>query len=90
MILPRSLTIWLILIAAEILHGMPFTHVGESTVAFDCTCSQVRVLSSLASIGRHEIADMVAEGKPLEISCDYCGKRYDVRPAELTALLAPS
>lgn len=75
---------------AEILHAMPFTRVGESTVAFDCTCSQVRILAGLATIDRHEIADMIAEGKPLEISCDYCGKRYDVRPAELTALLTPS
>jgi molecular chaperone Hsp33 len=72
---------------AEILHGMAYTIVGESTVAFDCTCSQVRVMASLATIDRREIADMIAEGKPLEISCDYCGKRYDVRPAELAALL---
>ncbi len=75
---------------AELLHGMEWARVGESTVAFDCTCSQLKVLTSLATIDRKEIADMVSGGEPLEISCDYCGKKYEVRPAELTALLATS
>lgn len=75
---------------AEILHGMAYTRVGDGHVGFECGCSHVKVLASLATIDRAEIADMVRVGDPLEISCDYCGKKYEVRPAELTALLAPS
>ena len=72
----------------EVLHGMEFTQTGESDVAFGCTCSKERVMAGLATIDRAEIADMVREGKPLDISCDYCNTRYDVRPAELLALLS--
>ena len=75
---------------AEILHGMAYTRVGDSHVGFECGCSQVKVLASLATIDRAEIADMVKAGEPLEITCDYCGRNYEVRPAELTALLQPS
>jgi molecular chaperone Hsp33 len=75
---------------AEILHGMEFTRVGDAPVCFECGCSHVKVLASLATIDRAEVADMIRVGEPLEITCDYCNRKYEVRPAELTALLAPS
>lgn len=72
----------------ELLYGMPYTMLQtDGAVSFACQCSTVRVLRSLATIGREEIASMVAEGKAIDINCDYCGQAYSVSPKQLGGLL---
>jgi molecular chaperone Hsp33 len=75
---------------AEILHGMPYARLEASPLDFGCACSQLRVVSTLATLPRSDIEDLVKDGEVLEIHCDYCGKEYRVPPAQLTALLVPS
>lgn len=76
---------------SELLYGMPYTLLEEQgRVAFQCTCSSVRVLSSLATLGRDELADMVASGEAIDVSCDYCAKTYSVGPQQLSGLLDAS
>lgn len=72
----------------EILYGMPFAVTSESTVRFGCNCSQERLLGSLATLPKTDLAEMIADDKPLEIKCDGCGKQYVVTPAELVPLMA--
>ena len=75
---------------AELLHGMPYARLEESRLGFACHCSQVRVVSTLATLPRTDIEDLVRDGEVLEIRCDYCGKEYGVPPAQLRSLLTPS
>ena len=76
---------------SELLYGMPYTLLEEhGRVAFECTCSSVRVLSSLATLGRDELADMIASGEAIDVSCDYCAKTYSVSPQQLSGLLDAS
>lgn len=74
----------------ELLYGMPFTRLDQSEVAFGCWCSQVRVISALATLPRRDIEDLVEGGDVLEISCDYCGAEYQVAPEQLRGLLEES
>lgn len=74
----------------ELLYGMPHTRLEESRLSFGCNCSQVRVVSSLATLPRTDIEELVRDGEVLEITCDYCGKEYRVPPAQLRSLLTPS
>lgn len=74
----------------ELLYGMPFARLNESSLRFACLCSRVRVIASLATLPRSDIEDMVNDGKVLEINCDFCGKDYAVAPGELRALLTVS
>ena len=74
----------------ELLFGMPYARLDESALAFGCHCSQVRVVSSLATLPRADVEELVRDGKVLEIRCDYCGKDYEVYPAQLRSLLLPS
>ncbi len=74
----------------EILFGMPFAVTAETAVRFGCNCSLERLLGSLATLPKSEIAEMIEDGKPLEIKCDGCGKQYVVTPAELLPMLAPA
>jgi molecular chaperone Hsp33 len=74
----------------ELLHGMPFSRLDDSPLSFSCRCSDLRVMSTLASLPRNDIEEMVNEGKILDIRCDYCGKEYQVSPTQLRSLLTTS
>ena len=74
----------------RVLSPMSFTTLDDTSVVFGCNCSLVRVITSLATVGRDEISKLVAEGEALDLSCEYCGKHYAVEPEQLRGLLATS
>ena len=73
-----------------IFEGMPFTWLHESEVRFGCQCSQLRVMTTLSLLDRSEIQELVDEGEPLSIGCDYCGASYTVETTHLQGLLSAS
>lgn len=73
---------------AELLYGLEYALVGESTVAFKCQCSEERVLGSLATLPRRDVLDLLSDGKIIEISCDYCGRDYRLEPERLRGLIS--
>lgn len=74
----------------QIFEGMPFTWLHESEVRVGCQCSEVRVMTTLSLLDRSEIQELVQEGEPLSIGCDYCGASYTVEVAQLQGLLSAS
>ena len=84
---PEFCADWLL---AQLLHGIGYSRLEETSVRYDCWCDQVRVVSALASMSRQEIHELVASGKVVEMSCDYCGMNYSVTPAQLQGLLKRS
>jgi molecular chaperone Hsp33 len=45
-------------------------------------------LGALSTLDRSEIQEMIDDGKPLEITCDYCLKDYAIQPASLRGLIS--
>jgi molecular chaperone Hsp33 len=76
---PRKLT-------DDLLYGMPYSHLGESWLRFECRCSVERVLTSLATLSVSELAELANADEALEVSCDYCGKAYAISPETLRPL----
>ena len=74
----------------ELLYRMPHTRTGERPVSWQCRCSAVRVMSSLATLPKSDLADLIAEGRVIELSCDFCGQTYDISPGQLAGLLDQS
>ena len=74
----------------QIFEGMPFTWLDRSDICFGCQCSQVRVMTTLSILNRSDIQELVDEGEPLSIGCDYCGASYTVEIAKLRGLLSSS
>jgi molecular chaperone Hsp33 len=74
----------------QIFEGMPFTWLHQSDIRFGCQCSQLRVMTTLSLLDRSEIQDLVDDGEPLSIGCDYCGASYTVEIAQLQGLLSAS
>lgn len=71
----------------ELLYGMDFTPLDRSAVSPFCGCSESRLLSALATIDKQDLEEMVRDGKPLEIRCDYCTKDYVIAAQSLVGLL---
>lgn len=53
-----------------------------------CSCSRERVTGMLISLGRDEVASIVAEQGRIEVGCEFCGRRYTFTPAEAEGLFA--
>jgi len=78
------------LLIEQIFEGMPFTWLHSSDVRFGCQCSQLRVMTTLSVLDRSDVQEIVDEGEPLSIDCDYCGASYTVEVAQLRGLLRSS
>lgn len=74
----------------ELLYAMPYEIVGRSAVRYECPCDDTRVAASLASLPKQDIREILADGKVLEIQCDYCRREYRFAPEKLRGLLAQS
>ena len=74
------------------LRDIPYDIFDELEVDYKCNCSKAKMDAVMASLGRKQVMDLlaeqVAEGKPceLEIVCRFCNTRYRYSKEELTGL----
>ena len=57
-------------------------------VSYKCYCSRERVTSTLIAVGKKDLQEMIDEGKPISIECQFCDTKYQFTPDELRELLA--
>lgn len=74
-------------ILETVLEGMDIEWTDTLPVQFHCNCSKERVEKALVSIGKKELTDMIAEGKPVEVKCHFCNRSYEFGVADLKSLL---
>jgi molecular chaperone Hsp33 len=55
----------------------------ERPVRFQCRCSKERIDDMLQLLTTIELDEMIAEGRPTEIICNFCNTHYQVSPADL-------
>jgi molecular chaperone Hsp33 len=55
-------------------------------VSFACSCSRERVEHALRIAGATEIESILAERGDVEVTCEFCNRRYAFAPAEARAL----
>lgn len=70
-----------------VMAGMDLEILETTPVAYRCYCSRERVEATLVSLGREELSQIVAEGKPIEISCQFCDTIYTFTPGEIEEIL---
>lgn len=74
-------------ILENLLSGMDPEITDRVDARFFCGCTRQRVEKALVSIGKQELKDMIQEGKPIEMNCHFCNKRYEFSVEELRLLL---
>ena len=60
------------------------------TTQYHCNCSRERIEKALISIGKKDLQEMINDGEPIEVGCQFCDKKYQVTVDELKGLLARS
>lgn len=70
----------------EPLLGEPVV-VGDSVLAqYRCTCSRERAVRAVTAMGREEIVDLWEKEGRAEMTCEFCGQRYELNGEELLDL----
>ena len=65
--------------------GVVFLETTE--VTYKCYCDRARVTSALISLGRKELSEIAAEGKPFPVECQFCDKIYEFTPQDIADIL---
>ena len=66
--------------------GLQITQKHE--VSFACSCSKERIEKALISIGPKDIREMIDEGRPVEVGCQFCGRKYTFDMDDLRRILS--
>ena len=74
-------------ILERVLEGLDPVIRDKQKAEYYCQCSRSRVTRSLLAVGRHEIEEMIREGKTVTLSCGFCGAAYDFTVEDLKVLL---
>lgn len=59
-----------------VLDGFDVEFTEHKPLCFKCNCSQKRGEDVLRTIGKKGLEELIAEGKDIEVTCDFCDKRY--------------
>ncbi len=65
--------------------GVVFMETTE--VSYKCYCSRERVESALISLGKKELTEIMEEGKPFPVECQFCDTVYTFTPEDFSDLL---
>ena len=65
--------------------GILFLETTE--VSYKCYCSKERVEAALISLGKKELTEIMEEGKPFPVECQFCDTVYTFTPEDIKKLL---
>ena len=71
----------------KVLKGLDPVITDRMPVEFRCNCGKERYERALVLLGRDEMQKIVDDGEPVEIECQFCGKKYAFTPQELKEVL---
>ena len=69
-----------------VLEGMDVEILETVPTQYKCDCSFERVSKVIASLGKKELQEMIDDGKPVEVNCQFCGSHYKFDTEQLKSL----
>ena len=71
----------------KVLYGFEVEILEEQPIEYRCYCTRQRVESTLISLGREELEQVVRDGETLHVVCQFCDHVYDFTPQDVSELL---
>ena len=71
----------------KVLYGFEVEILEEQPIEYRCYCTRQRVESTLISLGREELEQVVRDGETLHVDCQFCDHVYDFTPQDVSELL---
>ena len=75
-------------VIAQVLRGLEPRVLDQRQMEYRCYCSRERVSAALAGIGAEALEEMAAEGKSIQVGCQFCDAKYEFSPGELEEIRA--
>lgn len=75
-------------LASRLFMGHAMTVMGETPLVWRCTCSKLKVVELLRSMGLTELRDMLETQGAAKVTCHFCGTRHEVSGTEIKGLIA--
>ena len=70
-----------------VMEGLDLEILETTPVSYRCYCSRDRVVSTLISLGREELRQIVEDRETIHIECQFCDTIYDFTPDEIREIL---
>ena len=71
----------------KVLSGFEVEILETQPIEYRCYCTRRRVESTLISLGKDELEQVVRDGETLHVDCQFCDQVYDLTPQDVAALL---
>lgn len=71
----------------RVMDGVELEILETTPIAYRCYCSRPRVESTLISLGRDDLEQVVRDGETLHVDCQFCDKIYDFTPQDVENIL---
>lgn len=70
-----------------VLKGFDLQVTSVEDVCFQCNCSRERFERGLLLLGKDELESMIADGKDVELTCQFCNSVYTFSPEDIRTVL---
>jgi molecular chaperone Hsp33 len=70
-----------------IFAGIPFEILENLSLTYCCSCSRGRIEQALITLGKKEIASIIAKDEIIDVTCEFCRKGYVFTRKELKRLM---
>ena len=74
-------------ILGQVLGDLGVVFMETTEVSYKCYCSRDRVTAALISLGTKELTEIMEEGKPFPVECQFCDEVYVFTPEDIAQLL---
>lgn len=77
-------------ILGQVLGDLGVVFMETTPVSYKCYCDRERVTAALISLGKAELTQIMEEGKPFPVECQFCDEVYTFTPDDIEKLIAES
>ena len=74
-------------ILGQVCGDLGVVFMETTPVEYKCYCTRERVEAALISLGKKELAEIMAEGKEFPVECQFCDEKYVFTPQDIEKLL---
>lgn len=74
-------------ILTRLLGDMDLEIMDKIPTQFYCNCDKHRVERAIVAIGENDLQEMINDGQPVEVCCDFCNTHYEFSVDDLNAII---
>jgi molecular chaperone Hsp33 len=74
-------------ILGQVMGDLGVLFLETTEVSYKCYCSRSRVESALISLGKQELTEIMEDGKPFPVECQFCDTTYEFTPEQVAELI---